>query len=123
MHADGYPQPMTCTTRPTFDQIAEWVADYEKDASVAHATVHVLSQEDPEHLDSGLVAIHLNHGPASIYLNVDCERQWTAALTERSGEFPLSGKHLIALGEELFTTGRLCEYLQTRTNETAAATA
>ncbi len=112
---------MTCATRPTFDEIAEWVADYEKTDRVAHATVHVLPQEDPEHVDSGLVAIHLNHGPASIYLNVDCERVWTAALTERSGEFPLSGSHLIALGEELYTTGKLCEYLQSRTDRAAAA--
>jgi hypothetical protein len=106
---------MTCS-RPTFAEITEWVADYEKHDHVAHATVHVLPQEDPEHLESGIVAVHLNHGPASIYLNVDCDRKWTAALTERSGEFPLSGGHLIALGEELLTTGRLCEYLQSRTN-------
>ena len=112
---------MTCASRPTFDEIAEWVAEYEKTDHVAHATVHVLPQEDPEHEESGLVAIHLNHGPASIYLNVDCQRTWTAALTERSGEFPLSGKHLIALGEELFTTGKLCEYLQSRTDQAAAA--
>ncbi|MDQ1083100.1 MULTISPECIES: hypothetical protein [Microbacterium] len=114
---------MACCPRPTFDEITEWVAAYEETDHVAHATVHVLAQEDPEHLDSGIVAIHLNHGPASIYLNVDCDRKWTAALTERSGEFPLSGKHLIALGEELFTTGRLCEYLQSRTDEAAVTTA
>ncbi|KEP75416.1 hypothetical protein HR12_34315 [Microbacterium sp. SUBG005] len=77
-------------------------------------------QDDPEHTDSGIVAVHLNHGPASIYLNVDCERTWTATLTERSGEFPLTGGHLIALGEELLTTGRLCEYLQRRTDAAAA---
>ena len=107
---------MTCTARPTYDEIYEWVTDYEKHDSVAHATVHVLRQEDPEHLNSGMVAIHLNHGPASISLNVDCERMWTAALSERSGEFPLSGGNLIALGEELYTTGKLCEYLQARTD-------
>lgn len=97
-------------------QIREWVTDYEKHDHLAHATVHVLPQEDQEHLDSGIVAIHLNHAPASIYLNVDCERQWTAALTERSGELPLSGSHLMALGEELITMGKLCEYLQSRTD-------
>ncbi|MCM3500896.1 hypothetical protein M3667_03260 [Microbacterium sp. P26] len=107
---------MTCAARPTYDEIFEWVTDYEKHDSVAHATVHVLRQEDPEHLNSGMVAIHLNHGPASISLNVDCERTWTAALSERSGEFPLSGGNLIALGEELYTTGKLCEYLQARTD-------
>ena len=107
---------MTCTARPTYDEIYEWVTDYEKHDSVAHATVHVLRQEDPEHLNSGMVAIHLNHGPASISLNVDCERMWTAALSERSGEFPLSGGNLVALGEELYTTGKLCEYLQARTD-------
>ncbi|MDU0325577.1 hypothetical protein RWH43_02290 [Microbacterium sp. KSW2-21] len=112
---------MTCTARPTYDEIYEWVTDYEKHDSVAHATVHVLRQEDPEHLNSGMVAIHLNHGPASISLNVDCERTWTAALSERSGEFPLSGGNLIALGEELYTTGKLCEYLQARTNGTPEA--
>lgn len=107
---------MTCTARPTYDEIYEWVTDYEKHDSVAHATVHVLRQEDPEHLNSGMVAVHLNHGPASISLNVDCERMWTAALSERSGEFPLSGGDLVALGEELYTTGKLCEYLQARTD-------
>lgn len=107
---------MTCTARPTYDEIYEWVTDYEKHDSVAHATVHVLRQEDPEHLNSGMVAVHLNHGPASISLNVDCERMWTAALSERSGEFPLSGGNLVALGEELYTTGKLCEYLQARTD-------
>ncbi|MEV7826365.1 hypothetical protein [Microbacterium enclense] len=112
---------MTCDARPTFAEISEWVADYEKHDRVAHATVHVLRQDDPDHLDSGLVAIHLNHGPASISLNVDCERTWTAALSERSGEFPLTGSHLVALGEELFTTGKLCEYLQSRTDQAAAA--
>lgn len=106
---------MTCT-RPPFADIAQWVDDYEKHDRVAHATVHVLPQDDPEHSDSGIVAVHLNHGPASIYLNVDCERTWTATLTERSGEFPLTGTHLIALGEELLTTGKLCEYLQKRTD-------
>ncbi|WP_136587794.1 hypothetical protein [Microbacterium hydrothermale] len=110
---------MTCT-RPTLDEITQWVADYEKTDRVAHATVHVLPQDDPEHTESGIVAVHLNHGPASIYLNVDCERSWTATLTERSGEFPLKGGHLIALGEELFTTGKLCEYLQQRTDAAEA---
>jgi len=112
---------MTCSARPTFTEIHEWVTEYEKHDSVAHATVHVLRQDDPEHLESGMVAIHLNHGPASISLNVDCERTWTASLSERSGEFPLSGGNLIALGEELYTTGKLCEYLQARTDEAAAA--
>lgn len=111
---------MTCTARPAYDEILEWVTEYEKHDRVAHATVHVLRQDDPEHLDSGMVAIHLNHGPASISLNVDCERKWTASLSERSGEFPLSGTHLIALGEELFTTGKLCEYLQSRTDGTVS---
>lgn len=110
---------MTCT-RPSFDEITRWVSDYEEHDRVAHATVHVLPQDDPEHTDSGIVAVHLNHGPASIYLNVDCNRTWTATLTERSGEFPLAGGHLIALSEELLTTGKLCEYLQERTD--AAAT-
>lgn len=111
---------MTSSSRPTFAEIAEWVADYEKTDRVAHATVHVLPQDEPGYLDSGLVAIHLNHGPASISLNVDDDRTWTAALSERSGEFPLSGKHLIALGEELLTTGQLCEYLQARTDAATA---
>lgn len=112
---------MTCT-RPPLADIAQWVADYEERARVAHATVHVLPQDDPEHGDSGIVAVHLTHGPASIYLNVDCEGIWTAALTERSGEFPLTGTHLVALGEELFTTGKLCEYLQQRTDAATAET-
>ncbi|WP_154096118.1 hypothetical protein [Microbacterium testaceum] len=111
---------MTCTARPTYDEIYQWVTDYEKHDTVAHATVHVLRQDDPEHLNSGMVAIHLNHGPASISLNVDCERTWTAALSERSGEYPLSGGNLVALGEELYTTGKLCEYLQARTDDVAA---
>ncbi|MFF7681260.1 hypothetical protein ACFZA2_00765 [Microbacterium sp. NPDC007973] len=110
---------MTCT-RPAFDEISQWVADYEQHDRVAHATVHVLPQDDAEHADSGIVAVHLNHGPASIYLNVDCERTWTATLTERSGEFPLTGGDLIALGEELFTTGKLCKYLQKRTDAATA---
>ncbi|WP_270352498.1 hypothetical protein [Microbacterium testaceum] len=110
---------MTCSSRPTLAEITDWVADYERTSRVAHATVHVLPQEDLDHVDSGIVAVHLNHGPASIYLNVDCERRWTAALTERSGEFPLPGDHLIALGEELLTTGQLCEYLQKRTDAAA----
>ncbi len=79
---------MTCSSRPTLAEITDWVAEYEKTSRVAHATVHVLPQDDVEHVDSGIVAVHLTHGPASIYLNVDCERRWTAALTERSGEFP-----------------------------------
>ncbi|MDF2917231.1 hypothetical protein [Microbacterium sp. NPDC086615] len=106
---------MTCA-RPTFAEISEWVTDYEKQDRVAHATVHVLPQEDPAHLESGIVAVHLNHGPTSIYRDLDCDPKWTAALTERSGAFPLSGGHLIALGEELLTTGRLSEYLHSRTN-------
>ena len=52
---------MTCT-RPTLDEITQWVADYEETDSVAHATVHVLPQDDPEHTESGIVAVEV-HGP------------------------------------------------------------
>ncbi|WZH37083.1 MAG: hypothetical protein PIR02_00130 [Microbacterium enclense] len=105
---------MTARQRPNLADVARWVHDY--DERIAPSSARVVAHGDPEQDGLGIVLVYLKHAPASVYLQLTADGRWSATLTERADELTGTSLDLIGLGEEVTAAGRLCAYLQERTD-------
>lgn len=107
---------MTLARRPSLDEIAEWVRDFEAQRIPALGRPRVLPQDDADDEDAFVVIVHLEHVAAAVYLQLDDDLRWIATLTQRPTDFTGTSLDLIGLGAEVEAAGHLCAYLQRRTH-------
>ncbi|MEV8239862.1 hypothetical protein AB0O90_06495 [Microbacterium testaceum] len=105
---------MTPRDRPTLADMTSWVHHY--DEHIAATPARVVAHGDPTQEGPGIVLVYLKYAPAAVYLQLNANGTWAATLTERTDELTGTSLDLIGLGEEVTAAGRLCAYLQERTD-------
>lgn len=103
--------------------VEAWVKEFFAACPEMSADVSVLEMDTESGNDSGLVAVSLRNASTLTYIQPVVERgvpRWLVTFESRSESFDLDAAGVTRLAEDLASIGRLCGYLQEKTDEAVA---
>lgn len=100
--------------------VEAWVKEFFASCPGMSADVTVLEMDIESGNDSGLVAVSLRNASTLTYIQPVTRSgtpRWVVTFESRSDSFDLDGAGVTRLAEDLAAIGRLCTYLQEKTDE------